>query len=384
MPTRASFWREIALAWLLSRVCLWAFVTFGHLAHGASGVRLSQKLGGWEGVSSPLWSPWTTFDSQFFLDIAARGYTAHSAAFFPLYPFLLRLLSGGSTDGSTLAALGIAVSNVAFLLALGWLFALTRDEWGEAVARRALWLEAFFPASAFGAAVYSESLFLALSVGLFYFARRKRWAGAALCGALAGLARNSGPILCLALLLDHPKEPLSSVEKRRRLGVALLPLAAFFAVQIGLYFATGIAFASLRAQAGFGRIHTFPLLPMWLDARALATRPDTWRDLLTFPQLAACVGTFVLIFAFWRRFSPGKLLFIGAIILLNLSNSWASAPHTNSTLRFLFATFPFVQLVALAWERWFPSKRATLYLGAAWFALFFLQTYLFGLRSFLG
>lgn len=374
----------MAAVWFVSRALLWAFVFLGHLAHAASGTRLTTRLGGWEGVSSPLLGAWTTFDSRHFLDIAQGGYTPYRAAFFPLYPLLLRALGGIGASQNTLALLGIVVSNSAFLLALGWLHALTRDEWGEGVARRALWLEAFFPATAFGAAVYSESLFLALSIGLFWFSQRKQWGLSALCGVLAGLTRNSGPLLCLALLLDRPKESLSPHEKRRRLGAALCPLGAFIAVQLAFFLRFGIVLASFASQGEFGRARTFFALPLWLDARNLATSADAWRDLITFPQLAACLGTFALMAAFWRRFSPGKLLFVGAIVLLNLSQSWTSEPHTNSTLRFLFATFPFVQLLALASALWFASGRATLYLGALWFALFFLHSYLFGLRSFLG
>lgn len=367
----------------MSRVFLWAFVSLGHLAHAASGGRLTQKLGGWEGVSSPLLNPWTTFDSRHFLLIAQDGYTPYRAAFFPLYPLLLRVFAGTGASQNTLALAGVLLSNFAFLVALGWLFALTRDEWGEGVARRALWLEAFFPSAAFGAAVYSESLFLALSIGLFWFARRGKPGLAGLCGVLAGLARNSGPLLCVALLLDRPQNP-SPREGRKRWAVALCPLGAFIAVQLAFYERFGIALASFASQGEFGRAKTFFALPLWLDARNLATRADTWRDLITFPQLAACLGTLALIGAFWRRFSRGKLLFLGAILLLNLSGSWTTEPHTNSTLRFLFATFPGVQLLALAGALWFPSGRATLYLGALWFALFFLHSYLFGLRSFLG
>lgn len=381
---RALAWREVALAWLLSRALLWAFVWLGHSAHAASGTRLTTKLGGWEGVSSPLLNPWTTFDSRHFLDIAQGGYTPYRAAFFPLYPLLLRVLGGSGASQNTLALVGVVVSNCAFLLALGWLYALTRDEWGEGVARRALWLEAFFPAAAFGAAVYSESLFLALSLGLFWFARRKQWGLSALCGVLAGLTRNSGPLLCLALLLDRPKNPLSPRETRGRLGAALCPLGTFIAVQLAFFFGFGRVLASFASQSEFGRAKTFFALPLWLDARNLAINLSTWLDFITFPQLAACLGTFALIIAFWRRFSRGKLLFVGAIVLLNLSASWTTEPHTNSTLRFLFATFPAVQLLALAGALWFPSGRATLYLGTLWFTLFFLHSYLFGLRSFLG
>ncbi len=377
--------REVAFAWLFSRAAIWLFVMLGH-ARATQSAPVTGKIGGWEGVSSDWLSPWTTFDSRYFLDIAREGYTPVRTAFFPLYPALLLVLSGGSNNANTLALVGIAVSNLAFLLALSWLYALTRDEWGEAVARRALWLEAFFPSAAFGAAVYSESLFLALSLGLFWFARQKKWRPSALCGILAGLTRNSGPVLTLALLLDRPRTALSPRESRQRLFVALCPLAAFIAVQLAFRAQFGRALASLASQHEFGRLAkpVFPVVPLWLDARNLITHADTWRDFITLPQLVACLVTLALLAAFWRRFSPGKLLFVGAIVLLNLSLSWIGEPHTNSTMRFLLATFPFVQLLALAWGGISSSWRASFCAGAIYFALFTMQCFLFGLKQFQG
>ena len=91
-------------------------------------------------------------------------------AFFPLYPWLIRALA--FVTRSDLVA-GVLISLVAFAIALccciGW--------WRSISARRSrrttVMLVAFCPMSMFFSAVYTESLFLALSIGSIYAARRE-------------------------------------------------------------------------------------------------------------------------------------------------------------------------------------------------------------------
>ena len=55
----------------------------------------------------------------------------------------------------------------------------------------------------FFSAVYSESLYLALSVGLFVCARRGRWMWVGVLGALAGATRSTGLVLALPALMIY-------------------------------------------------------------------------------------------------------------------------------------------------------------------------------------
>ncbi len=371
--------RAVVGVWLLSRLALFFLVT-----QGAARLFVpSPKLHRWEGVPSPALSPWTLFDSQYFLDIAQAGYNPLRSAFFPLYPLLMRVFAGPGASQNTLALVGIVLSNAAFLGALWLLYLLTRDEWGEIVAERAVWLQAFFPAAAFSAAVYSESLFLVLSLGLFWFARQKKWGLCALSGALAGFTRNSGPVLFLALLLDRPKEPLTPSEKWARARCALCPLAGFVAFRVALLIG-GNGEGLLVSQRHFGRGLSFPLVPIALDALRLWREPLFLFDFANWPPMVACVLTFALIWHFRREFSAGKLLFLGAVLLLDLTFAWHTEPHIRSTLRFLLATFPFVQLLALWSGRALTSPRAATYARLAYAVMFLLESFQFGQRRFLG
>ena len=65
----------------------------------------------------------------------------------------------------------------------------------------AVFAVALGPMAFFLSAVYSESVYLALTLGAFLSARQGRWARAGLLGALAAATRSSGLLVILALVL---------------------------------------------------------------------------------------------------------------------------------------------------------------------------------------
>ena len=72
---------------------------------------------------------------------------------------------------------------------------------GREAARLAVLVTAFAPMAYFFSAVYSESLYLALSVGVFWCARQGRWAWVGVLGALAGATRSAGLVLVLPVMI---------------------------------------------------------------------------------------------------------------------------------------------------------------------------------------
>src|SRR3954449_6071105 len=155
-------------------------------------------------LADPLLAPLARWDAVWYLRVAETGYgeSEARAAFFPLYPLLVRGLAtpfGASPAALLVAAYAIALS--AFLGALALLHRLASLELGRPLARPALLLLAVFPAALYFGAPYAESLFLLLSVGAFYAARTDRWALAGACAAGAAAPRNSGVLLMLPLLI---------------------------------------------------------------------------------------------------------------------------------------------------------------------------------------
>lgn len=139
---------------------------------------------------------------------------------------------GAWSAGATLVA-GVVVSIGALMAALYLLHRLVALERGAQTADLAVLFVAFFPMAFFFSAVYTESLFLALSVGAFYAARRGWWARAGIAGALAAATRVTGlvvlvPLLVLYLYGPRDAAPRTAVTRRSRLRPRY-PLRADFA-----------------------------------------------------------------------------------------------------------------------------------------------------------
>jgi hypothetical protein len=155
-----------------------------------------------------LVSPLARWDSAWYLTIARSGYlhvlpgqifpTGPRTTFFPLYPLMVRAV--GFVVRSDLIA-GVLISLVCFWVALVLLYRLVALELDADRARACVMLIAFFPMAYYFSAVYTESLFLALSVGCVYAARTGRWAQAGVLGALAAASRNTGVLLLVPIVL---------------------------------------------------------------------------------------------------------------------------------------------------------------------------------------
>jgi hypothetical protein len=297
----ADCWRAL---WI-SRALLWptaiiALVVFGRARTSAldpSG--LTHGLGVW---GDRLLSPAARWDAAWLLSIARDGYgtlgsasASARAAFFPLYPLLVRALG---ELGLPLVLGGLVISLGAFAAALYGLHRLTALEQAfrrrapETAARTAVYLAAFFPTAVFFSAVYTESLYLALSVGVFWAARHGRWAVVGGLGALAAATRNTGVLLLIPAALlylygprtdRHPDAPDRGWRPRYRLRRDALWLALMPAglLAYGAYW--GLRGASvllpLHAQGAWHR-HFAPLSGI---GRGVAAGLDGIRQLLVMP-----------------------------------------------------------------------------------------------------
>src|SRR5688500_16532057 len=242
-------------------VAVFAALSFGP-AGGGLAERNAEKFDEPEltrSLAEPLLSPLARWDAAWYLRIAESGYGGSDvrAAFFPLYPLLVRAVASpfGASPGALLVAAD-AVALAAFLGALVLLHRLVSLELGRPLAQPALLLLAVFPAAVFFGAPYSESLFLLLAVGAFYAARTGRWAWAGACAGLASGTRSAGLLLLLPLALIWWQ------SRPRRAGDAawllLAPLGiAAYAAWLGLV--EGDALRFLDVQEAWSRELAVPL-----------------------------------------------------------------------------------------------------------------------------
>lgn len=155
-------------------------------------------------LKMPWFWAWANFDGEHYLSIAQSGYGFGEHAFFPLYPLLIRLI--GQTVGSsmfTLNMIGILISNLSFLAALFGLYRLLRIDFSDRITKLAIIVLLLFPVSFYFASVYTESMFLALVVWSFYFARKGNWISASILGGFASATRVIGVLLFPALLYEY-------------------------------------------------------------------------------------------------------------------------------------------------------------------------------------
>jgi hypothetical protein len=202
LPLRSE--DAVTVAFIGSRILIWVVGCAGVLVLGtATGAvhafdphGASSSLGS---VGNVLAAPAVRWDSIWYLMIAKHGYvSAQETAFYPLYPLLVHLASFFT---GSLAAAGIAISLASLLGALILLHRLTELELGARTARGAVLLVALGPMAVFLSAVYTESLFLLLSAGTIYAARRGQWALAGAVGGLAALTRVEGVLLAVPVVL---------------------------------------------------------------------------------------------------------------------------------------------------------------------------------------
>ncbi|MEZ5332379.1 MAG: mannosyltransferase family protein [Thermoanaerobaculia bacterium] len=291
------------------------------------------------------------WDTGFYVSIVEEGYILHgvelpSVAFFPLLPLLMALVRGAVGDA---VVAGLLVTNASLLGASILFYRLVADELGEETADRATWYLLIFPASVFGSAIYTESVFLLAAVGALLAARRGRWGWAAVAGIASALARLHGVVVAAMLAVEW-------WDRRRRKAEPIPPrwgLLAAFATPLGtLSFMAycrwrfGNALAFVEAASHWARMPRSPyetvreafLAPAggwWSGLWAGRIHLDNWIDL-------ACVLLFLLL-GCWllaeRRWSEG------ALVVLGVSLSFGSG-LLMSQRRYVWVLFPAYALLA--------------------------------------
>jgi hypothetical protein len=141
---------------------------------------------------------WERFDMLWYLHIAQHGYDQPMAViFYPLYPAAIHAVSWLLPA----AVSALIISTTAAFFFFWGMLRVAGPELSSHGRIRILALLALWPSSFILFAGYAESLTAALIVWAVVFGRGGRWWPAAACGFLAGLARPSGVLVAVPLLL---------------------------------------------------------------------------------------------------------------------------------------------------------------------------------------
>ncbi len=304
---------------------------------------------GWPAGSLPdphpglhdAFTAWERFDALWFLRIAESGYVDGdgSAAFFPLFPLLIRAMSW--VIGGHPFAAAMVVANAAFAAALCVLYLFTAEERSEETARTTVLLVGAGPASLFFYAPYSEPLFLLLALVAFRAARHRSWVLAASAAALAALTRSVGIVVPAAIAVEAVHQRLERRGGSLVPGLAAAAVGALGTAAYLLYWQLkgGDWLAPLHQQANWLR----EFQPPWetlLDASSLALRYLGQANggyylidwLLVAPLVAGAAYVAV-------KYRPAYAVYVLAGLLIPLSYVFEARP-LMSTPRFVLPLFP--------------------------------------------
>jgi 4-amino-4-deoxy-L-arabinose transferase-like glycosyltransferase len=288
---------------------------------------------------------WLHFDSGFYTDIARHGYwgasTLHDRsnwAFFPLYPWIIscvRWLFGSGEDAYIIA--GVLISNIASVIAMGYLYALVFREFGKRAAGLTVLYLALFPMSFYLSAVYPEALFLTFAIASIYYARRQSWFLASLLGGLAALTRAQGVLLIVPIGWEYLRVTAERYESLPQLHVSSLRTALN---------SSGIWFV-VRVRGLWRATHS---MKNWRNALLLLLIPAGLFVFMLYGQLATgdLLATFHTQDWGWHR----RFTFFGRLLIYSLRNPIINQPlNWNFWLLNIILAFVFLGFVLLAFFR---------------------------------
>lgn len=287
---------------------------------------------------------WGAWDTGWYLDISQNGYSAiqnqyhqTNIAFFPLYPTLMKLI--GSIIGNHYIA-GVILSNFCLIVACVYLYRLVSLDSDETNAIKSVKYLLIFPTSFILSGVFSESLYLALTLMCFYYARKGEWYRVGIAGFFLSLTRSVGVLVILPLLYEvfMPLLKENKVINLKNSRETIIPLFYLSLIPLGTiffmiynYYLTGDFIAFMHAQVMWER-HLKNPLEVLIDG--------FFGNIFTeFEAAFAVISIFILIM-FYRKMRFSYWLFSMCSFLVPLSTGIMSMP------RYILVIFPFYILFA--------------------------------------
>ncbi|HSL73478.1 MAG TPA: mannosyltransferase family protein [Ilumatobacteraceae bacterium] len=351
-PTEPSWRRALAVglaAYVVSRLCVVA----------ATAVRTAQMVVDARADGEPepgavdtITGVLTSWDGKWYLEIVRGGYPESvpanityeqleaRAAFFPLFPWLARVVDAVLPGGDTLAALTLNFVLGAVSVVLVGL--LARRLYGIGVAARAMTLYAVFPGSVVLSLAYAEALLIVLAAACLLLLLDERWWLAGLTAALATAARPNG----IAIVAACAVAAFIAIRRDRNwmalVAVAMAPIGfVFFQWYVGATAGEpGVWFRVQREAWAEGT--SFGATAVTNTIGFLTNPLSSPTDALTALTMATLIG---MVYCTWKVRLPWPLVAYCAVIvaLMLIPETVTARP------RFLFTAFPFFIAVAAWW-----------------------------------
>ena len=195
----------------------------------------------------PIVSLFSHWDAGWYTKIALFGYPAGTNplsgnwAFFPFYPFLMRLFGAplfavmSPADAVTLS--GFAISNLLFFANIILFYKVTKIIFNSSrFSLISTVFFAFWPGALFYSTVYSESLFMVFTLGAFYLLEKGHSGKSAALGFLAALTRSNG----FLVLIPFVYHGLQTHKYRTAIYQAIVIAMPYLLFSVYGYFSTGL------------------------------------------------------------------------------------------------------------------------------------------------
>jgi hypothetical protein len=293
---------------------------------------------------------WPRWDAIHHLNLALQGYSGVSegdTVFYPLYALLTRAFRG--LVGGNVILAGLLVATLAATASFAGLYRLTDSCFGPSAAQWSVLALAIFPTAVFLIAPFTESLFLALTVGAFLACYRGRWWLAGALGFLASLTRGPGIISALAFaIIAWDGWRKTKVPFLRYWGTPIL-------AGVGLPLAGGVSFLAWREAVGFPAVpeilRQYSGLVLTNPVSGLLASVQQWVRAGDFTMTLEVLTAFVFIGLTsamfvnprWRR--PEWLAYVTANLCLFLSKQSLTGSSLQSLPRYVLTLFPVFMVV---------------------------------------
>ncbi len=324
-------------------------------------------------VGQALGSVW---DGRWYLMIAQHGYPHHLVnegdgsrwAFFPAFPGAIRGLAE-----LTRLSLPDAAVVAAFIFGLTSALAIwlaVREVFGSRLADGAVLLYVFCPVAYVLSLAYTEGLFLTAAAACLFALSRRYWVSAAVCACLAGLTRNTGIVLALAVVVTALPAAWRGRTMRPAVAAAIAPLG--FASFMAYSWATvGTPVAFLTSERFWhGQHFVWFTTPVEGIVNALGRGPGELTFVADAMAGVALILGFLGIWLLDRMNGQPRPTASGVAGVVTIPVSWwvytvaallvaYSAFFTNSIPRYTMVAFPL--FVAFAWK--IPARLTGLVVG---------------------
>lgn len=305
---------------------------------------------------------WGVWDSFWYMDIAKNGYSVIGSnplsssqtnlVFFPLYPTLMNIL--GRLTGGEYYLAGLFISNLCLLISGFLLYHLVKSEYNQRTALNAVKYLFLFPVAFIFSGVFTESLYLCLTLLCFYLAKRNNWLLAGITGLFLSLTRSLGVLIILPLLYEYFRSIDFQFNKIKPnicylllIPLGLLSFAAYN------YYLTDNFFYFANNQSAWNRSFINPVKSIF-DALRKGIFQSKLKDLL---EVTFCLISLIVINIFYRRIRLSYWLFAMYSIIVPLTAG------INSMVRFVLPIFPLYIIFATLNRKRHLDQALTLFLG---------------------